>query len=197
MKSAQSAVRFRVMKDLKFSLFVAIALACLPTAAQGQRSSPEEKPDVSDKALITKATPGLESASALYKEIAAMDGAVFGAFNGCDIENYKSFFADDTEFYHDKEGLQIGTQKQGESLAKLCSSGWKARRELLPGSLEVYPIPNYGAIGLGTHRFYETKKEEGAKEKLVGIAKFMVLWQRSGGQWKAARVISYDHRPAN
>jgi hypothetical protein len=164
---------------------------------QGQRPSPEEKPDMSDKALITKATPVIESASPLYKEIAAMDAAVFGAFNNCDIEKYKALFTREAEFYHDKAGLSVGIEKQGESLQKLCSSAWKSRRELVSGSFEVYPIPNYGAIGLGTHRFYEAKKEEGATEKLVGIAKFLVVWHKQqDDQWKAARVISYDHRPA-
>ena len=184
------------MNKLQLSLLVVFALAGVFGTAHGQRSTTEEKPDVSDKALITKTTPALDSVSALYKEIATMDEAVFGAFNSCDIEKYKSFFTESTEFYHDKDGVQVGIQKQEESLAKLCSSGWRVRRELVAASLEVYPIPIYGAIGLGTHRFYETKKEEGAKEKLVGIAKFMVVWQRTGEQWKAVRVISYDHQPA-
>lgn len=81
-----------------------------------------------------------------------------------------------------------------ESLNNLCKSEYRVRRELVAGSLEVYPINNYGAVEIGVHRFYETGK--GQKEKLVGIAKFVHIWQKKDGEWKISRVISYDHKPA-
>ena len=41
----------------------------------------------------------------IYNEIAHMDSVVFTAFNTRDVEKFKSLFAEDLEFYHDKGGL--------------------------------------------------------------------------------------------
>ena len=41
----------------------------------------------------------------LYKEIAHLDSMVFNSFNSRDVEKFKSLFAVDLEFYHDKGGL--------------------------------------------------------------------------------------------
>jgi hypothetical protein len=64
------------------------------------------------------------------------------------------------------------------------------RRELVPGTLEVYPIANYGAVEIGVHRFLHP-----GNIKDVGEAKFILLWQRNDGVWKVSRVISFDHHP--
>jgi hypothetical protein len=60
------------------------------------------------------------------------------------------------------------------------------------GSVEVCPINNYGAVQTGEHRFYLTQK--GQKEALDGIGKFVMLWRRTGDEWRVARVISYGFR---
>lgn len=59
-------------------------------------------------------------------------------------------------------------------------------------SLEIYPIPGYGAVEIGVHHFYATEK--GQQEHLTGTAKFVHVWQKKNGEWKISRVISYDHR---
>ena len=61
----------------------------------------------------------------------------------------------------------------------------------MPGSVEVYPIKNFGAVQLGSHRFYFTPK--GGKEVLDGTFRFIHVWKNDNGQWKIARVISFDH----
>ena len=66
--------------------------------------------------------------------------------------------ADDLEFYHDKTGLSVGKQKFLAAIQKnICG---KVRRDLVPGTLEVYPIKGYGAVELGTHRFHHPGHEE-------------------------------------
>lgn len=145
--------------------------------------------------LAQRADGQVDANSELYKEIAAMDDALFGAFNRCDLEQFKEIFTDDIEFYRDKDGLAVGVQKQVEAVDKFCRSHWRVRRELVPGSMEIHPIPNFGAVQWGTHRFYETKKPDG-KEKLVGIAKFLHVWQKTNNRWKVRRIISYDHHAA-
>ena len=58
----------------------------------------------------------------------------------------------DLEFYHDKSGLSIGRQAMVEGVKNnICG---KVTRELVPGTLEVYPIANYGAVEIGVHRFH-------------------------------------------
>jgi len=43
----------------------------------------------------------------------------------------------------------------------------------------VYPIPGYGAIEIGAHRFYE--KKAGKDDVASGEAKFMHIWQNNDG----------------
>ncbi|HVI79849.1 MAG TPA: hypothetical protein VM715_17120, partial [Candidatus Acidoferrum sp.] len=56
------------------------------------------------------------------------------------------------EFYHDQTGLSLG---KGPFLAaikqNICG---KVQRELLPQTLEVYPLKGYGAVEIGVHRFH-------------------------------------------
>jgi Domain of unknown function (DUF4440) len=123
----------------------------------------------------------------LFRTIASLDSALFDSYNGCDLEKFKTFFTDDVEFYHDQGGLTVGAQALAEQVEKnICG---KARRELVAGMLQVYPMRGYGAVEIGVHRFYQPKKGR----EPTGEAKFIHLWQQKGGVWKITRVISYDH----
>ena len=96
--------------------------------------------------------------------------------------------ADDLDFYHDKSGLSSGRQALVEGVKNnICG---KVTRELVPGTLEVYPIANYGAVEIGVHRFHHPGHEN---TESIGEAKFIHLWQNKDGVWKITRVISFDH----
>ncbi len=124
----------------------------------------------------------------LFKTIEALDKAVFDAVNSCDLEKVGSYFTEDLEFYHDLGGLSRGRQTLVDATKNnLCG---KVRRELVAGSLEVYPMKGYGAVEIGVHRFHHPGRE---KEDGVGEAKFMHLWQNKDGVWQISRVISFDH----
>jgi hypothetical protein len=69
----------------------------------------------------------------------------------------------------------------------------RVKRELVAGSVSVYPLNNYGAIQMGEHRFYVVSN---GKENLAEVAKFVHLWKKENGAWKLARVLSFDHKPA-
>src|SRR4051812_47177666 len=43
----------------------------------------------------------------LHDRIAALDAALFAAYNKCDIDKVGTFFAEDLEFYHEKGGLTL------------------------------------------------------------------------------------------
>src|SRR5688572_10616773 len=106
----------------------------------------------------------------LTKTIARMDSLLFYAFNTCDINLSKSLFTEDLEFYHDAGGLTNFTQNVN-SIVQRCSRETKVRRELVKSSLQVFPIKDFGAIEIGSHRFYYTEK--GQEEKLGGTFKFV------------------------
>jgi hypothetical protein len=120
----------------------------------------------------------------LYRKITQLDSAFFHAYNTCDIEKQADFFSDNIEFYHDKTGLETSKQKILESTKKyICN---KVTRELVPGSLEVSPLPGYGAVELGIHRF----RNNAEKDAISKPSKFMIIWKNNDGNWKITRVIS-------
>jgi ketosteroid isomerase-like protein len=124
----------------------------------------------------------------LFETIARMDMAIFDAFNAHDVERLMALFTDDLEFYHDSGGLTDYRQTK-ESFKKMFASTADIHRELVKGSLEVYPIKDYGAIEIGEHRFCH--KENGKDD--CGTFKFAMIWRKSGESWKIPRVISYGH----
>ncbi len=135
---------------------------------------------------ITDSTPG----NSLFNTIRTMDSIFFKAFNDCDTATSKTLFTTDLEFYHDAGGF-TNYDENLNSIRYRCNSKAKVRRELVEGSLEVYPIAKYGAIQIGRHKFYYT--EPGKMEKLDGTFRFLHIWVYKDKQWKISRVISYDH----
>ncbi len=128
------------------------------------------------------------SPHALFQTIQALDPKLFDAYNRCELEKFGSMPVDDLEFYHDLGGLMRTGQATVDAVKKnICG---KVRRELVPGTLEVYPIANYGAVEIGVHRFLHQGQ---AKTEPDGQAKFIHLWQNKEGVWKLARIISFDH----
>ena len=146
------------------SLLLMFVMFCVASCAQSQASDP-----------------------ALFKTIQTLDTKLFDAYNHCDLPAFSSLVADDIEFYHDKTGLSVGRQALVDAIKNnICG---KVTRELVPGSLEVYPIAGYGAVEIGVHRFHHPDDESN-----VGEAKFVQLWQNKDGGWKISRVISFDHQ---
>lgn len=124
----------------------------------------------------------------LFATIQSLDTRLFDAYNHCDLKTFGSLLADDLEFYHDKTGLMRGRQAVVDAVKQnICG---KVTRELVPGTLEVYPIANYGAVEIGVHRFHHPGHED---TEGVGEAKFIHLWQETNGTWQVTRVISFDH----
>ncbi len=133
----------------------------------------------------------IKSQEELTRAVQSLDTQLFDAYNNCDIDKLGAMVTDDLEFYHDKTGLAVGKKKFTDSIRNnICG---KLRRELVAGSLEVYPLHGYGAMEMGTHRFYHPGMQE---HEVVGEAKFVMLWQYKDGAWKLTRVISYDHGAA-
>jgi Domain of unknown function (DUF4440) len=126
----------------------------------------------------------------LYATIARLDSAMFVAFNQHDTDKLQTFFAEDLEFYHDKGGLSDYPQTM-LAFRKLFDQNKTTglNRQLVPGTLEVFPINGYGAVETYLHRFCHV---ENGKDD-CGTFKNMMVWRLKDGQWKITRVISYDH----
>ncbi len=129
----------------------------------------------------------IKSQADLDQAGAALDTALFDAYNRCDLQKLSSFFAADLEFYHDRGGVTLGKEKLTESVKNnIC--GGDVRRELVPGTLRVYQMDGYGMLEIGVHRFYHPKSNTPP-----GEGQFITLWKYEDGAWKATRAISFDH----
>jgi hypothetical protein len=134
-----------------------------------------------------QSNPGTKATSELVATVTGLDAALFDASNHCDLDKFGSMLADDLEFYHDQTGLAVAKQKTIDGVKNnLCG---KVHRELVPGTMEVYPIHGFGAVEIGVHRF----SHPGHPSENMGEAKFIHVWQLKDGVWKLSRVISVDH----
>lgn len=140
----------------------------------------------------------------LTQQIEKADTDLFRLFfeGPCDAARFRSMITDDVEFYHDKGGFNVRKPEDfvgqfEDRCGKLADpTSWRQRRELVPGSLHVDPIPGWGAIEIGDHDFYERDGAQG-EWKLVGKASFSMVWVRGpDGKWRVSRVLSYAHAPA-
>ncbi|MGA2535502.1 MAG: nuclear transport factor 2 family protein [Terracidiphilus sp.] len=129
------------------------------------------------------------SQSELDKTTAAPDSTFFDAYNKCDLAKFKSYLADNPEFYHDQQGEILGKDSVADLLKSYVCG--KERRDLVPGTLQAYSMAGYGALVMGVHRFYPQGPEASGP---VIEEKFIELWQHKDGAWKISRVINYDHR---
>lgn len=166
------------MKLLKFFLFLILPTiigisSCLPTKSIKTAHPLKVYSPVSKE---------------LYDTIAHLDSVLFNFFNLKDIDHLKAFLSKDIEVYQDNIGLRNYDQTI-TAFTGLFEKDYVLKRELVKGTLEVYPIKDYGAIETGQHTFCHT--ENGKYQ--CGTFKFIHVWQQKDGQWKIVRLITYDH----
>src|SRR3984957_2635343 len=114
----------------------------------------------------------INSQAELDKALTMLDTSLFDAYNKCDLDKFASYFVDDVEFYHDQGGLTLGKTALTDSVKKnICG---KVTRELVPGTLKVYPMKGYGLLETGVHRFHHPGHED---TEGVGEGQFIQLWQ--------------------
>ena len=147
-------------------------------------------------ALVLAATFACPGASAtadetrsgpLYDKVAALDRALFDAYNRRDLDDLMARFSDDLEFWHDKDGLSGATETR-QGLGEIFKRQ-ETTRTLVPGSLEVWPLGKDGALARGRHTFCH--EEHGKPD--CGTFEFVNVWRKTGEEWKLARVISFGH----
>ena len=143
-------------------------------------------------------TPGAVAPPGLLDDVLKADAALFKAFfDDCDAEAVRRLVTEDFEMFHDKGGRNITSGEQFVTITReKCQRqrdgiDFLSTRELVRESVKVYPLNNYGAIETGVHRFYAVSK--GKPNKLTETAQFTHVWKQENGQWRLARVLSYDH----
>jgi hypothetical protein len=77
-----------------------------------------------------------------------------------------------------KQGVIDGTKKY------ICG---KVTRELVKGSIEVYPIKDFGAVEIGLQKFHNNEEPIDTPSK---IGRFMIIWENKNKEWKISRVVS-------
>jgi len=160
-----------VSKNIKSSLLIALVLATGIIASSFRTA---------DGHILGE----LQEENELYRDIVKMDSIYFTAYNNCDMKKQAEIYDEDLEFYHDKGGLVTSKKYILESLEKnICG---KVTRELVAGSIEVHPIPGFGAVQIGMHKFHNNQEPDA-----VSVAsKFITIWKQDGDNWKITRVIS-------
>jgi len=136
---------------------------------------------------------GTATQDPLYQKMLALDTALFDSFNKCsdpaELKKHAAFFAQGVEFYHDLGGVTLGADSMLANTRKnVCG---KFRRELDVASFRVFPIPGYGAMTIGTHRFCHTPTT------CEGVGEFTTVWKEEDGVWHITRALSYAHRSLN
>lgn len=155
------------MKQAISILLVVITLSCSTTKHPWQLQVPTYKPESQE----------------LYDSIVHVDSVWADSYNNCKLEVQDLLISDNLEFYHDRNGIMTSKTALIEALKNyICG---KVTRELLEGSIEVYPIPNYGAVEMGYHRFHNK-----IEKTMSNFARFVHIWHRENGQWKMTRVVS-------
>jgi len=121
---------------------------------------------------------------ALQYKIEELDSIYFTAYNNCDIGKQASLIAEDIEFYHDKGGLMTSKADIMEAIkTNICG---KVTRELVKGSIEVYPINNFGAVQIGYHKFFNNQEPDA----ISNPSKFIAIWQKNNESWQMSRIVS-------
>lgn len=168
----------------------ALALACGAACATGPQAASVPAQAAQPEAT-TPAANNDPAARALFDTVAALDTELFDSFNRCadpaQLKRHEALFAPDVEFYHDLGGVTwTREQMLANTRNNVCG---KIRRELVPGSLRVYPIKGFGAMEIGEHRFCAS-----GEGQCAGRGEFVMIWRRDGERWIVTRVLSYAHR---
>jgi len=139
-------------------------------------------------ALFTGNRATAQTSGPLFNEVARLDSLQFGAFNARNLDQLMNYFDSSLELYQDNTGVRNFDQTK-QAFGGLFKMNYVLTRKLIPGTMEVYPIKDYGAIETGQHTFSHI--ENGQLQAFT--YKFMQIWQKKDGVWRVTREITYGH----
>lgn len=152
--------------------------------------------------LLAAAMPALASPNSpesdLLSEIEPLDQRIFeAAFLTCDEDALRALLSPDLEFYHDLYGMIAGDLEAflvgtlSDCTSRRAGELPYIERRLVPDSMEVRRVGDWGALQTGQHTFHG--RDEQDQDVLLERGTFMHVWERSDMGWRIKRVISYDH----
>ena len=172
-----------------------VASLCLALFATGAQAQADHRIPGTDYHL----SEGAVTEPQTVAEVEAADAKLFHAiFDACDIDTAGAMMTEDVRFIHDKWGQTANDRAtlvetlKGGCRNQAAGTDFRSRREVVPGTQRVYAMNNYGAVEMGTHRFYALLP--GKPEQLTEVSEFIILWKHVDGKWLMAEAISYNHR---
>lgn len=162
-----------------------VLFSCLLSGCMASTSLAQAAPKLQEEDLVAVLTP--------------LDQRIFeAAFLTCDEGTLRELLSEDLEFYHDLYGMiagDIDTFLAGtlpDCVARSEGRSAYTERRLVPGSMEVRRIGDWGAIQTGHHTFHG--RDEAGQDILLERGTFMHIWEKTPDGWRIKRVISYDHK---
>ena len=125
----------------------------------------------------------------LYNKIGYLDSSLYAAYNSQDLPGFMKYLSKDLEWYKDISGI-LNYDTVYHNFQQIFSNKIRSERKLVRSSFRVYPIRNYGAMEMGSHKV--TYMLHG--KLMSGIFKFIMIWKEEKGEWLIKRVISYGHK---
>lgn len=161
---------------MKHSLLIIICIAFFTTLSMSCDSKKQDNLIVLENYKPTDI--------ALQHKIEELDSIFFTAYNTCDLEQQAALISEDIEFFHDKGGFSTSKTDIIEAMkTNICG---KVTRELIKGSIEVYPINDYGAVQMGYHKFFNNQEPDA----ISNPSRFITIWKKDNEDWKMTRIIS-------
>jgi hypothetical protein len=98
------------------------------------------------------------------RKVNELDAGLFQAFNHRNSEAMRPFYATDVEFFHDQVGRTLNQDAVIATFRDKFEGDYVERhqivqRELIKQSFRVFPIPVYGVLEVGNHRFIVSTRE--------------------------------------
>jgi ketosteroid isomerase-like protein len=133
-------------------------------------------------------TTAIHSTATLAAAIVHQDDAFTRAYNDCATTRLRTMFTVSAEVVVGEQGV---TQQIGKVIDQIrrhhCG---RLRREVDRASVEVYPLPGYGALQFGSERYCPGA---GACDSVP--SRYLVVWRRFEDGWKIARLIRFSEQP--
>ncbi|MEZ5998585.1 MAG: nuclear transport factor 2 family protein [Hyphomonas sp.] len=176
------------MKKLTLILSLILLTAC---------QSPADAPRGvagNDYNLIAGPTATPELKAAVLKADSELFAAVFDA---CDADLAGTMMTADVRFLHDKWGEIANSRDalvdvfRGGCERQAAGTDFRARRERVEDTIEVYALAGIGALETGVHRFYALPPD--GPPKLTETGRFIIVWKQDGETLRMSETISYDH----
>ena len=125
----------------------------------------------------------------LQNTISYLDSTLYAAYNSQDLQGFMKYLSKDLEWYKDVGGL-LNYDTVYYNFKQIFSNAVKSERRLIRSSFRVYPIKDYGAMEMGSHKV--TYMLNG--KLMSGVFKFVMIWKQENGLWLIKRVLSYGHK---